>query len=81
MVDRDLFGHRTRTTVIEGDEYCVEVLPHETLDGLRVRTATADGEAVDIWLPKSQVAIRPLAAPHAMVTIPDWLARKKGLIG
>jgi hypothetical protein len=80
MVSRDLFGHRTRSNVIEGEEYAVEVLTPETLDGLRVRTANSAGEVVEFWLPKSQIGIRPLRGPHAMITIPNWLARKNGLI-
>jgi hypothetical protein len=80
MTDRDLFGHVARHSVIHGEEYAVEVLKPETLEAVRVRTADIHSQVIEIWLPKSQIAVRPLTPPHAMVTIPDWIARKHGLM-
>jgi len=80
---KDLFGKPLHTQPdIKGEEYC----------GTLVRESGAailfdDGEQ-QIWLPKSQIRIEDApgnAGSRALeraviVTIPDWLAKEKGLI-
>lgn len=79
---KDLFGDPLHTAAdIEGAEYC----------GHFVRATDAailfdDGERQS-WLPKSKIAFAALdhcGDPHpgdaVAVTIPDWLAREKGLM-
>lgn len=80
---RDLFGERLHTQAdVNGEEYC----------GTLVRESGAailfdDGEQ-QIWLPKSQIRIDDAPGNAGartldravIVTIPDWLAKEKGLI-
>lgn len=87
---KDLFGNESTIRTIEGDFYGGTIL-HETADAVRFLTLGASpGDPLRVWLPRSRIAIRPLGDrffdpdtkrwhQHAELTIPDWLAREKGL--
>lgn len=56
---------------------------------LHVVRKSASGKAVEVydvlpaeklWLPLSEIEIDPLKGDLAVVTMPRWLAREKGLI-
>jgi hypothetical protein len=34
----------------------------------------------EVWLPKSQVKMREIKWPDFEITVPEWLAKKKGII-
>jgi hypothetical protein len=34
----------------------------------------------DIWLPKSQIEIKPMKHPDVEITLPEWLAKEKEII-
>ena len=36
--------------------------------------------ANDIWLPKSKITIKKLNVPDVEITLPEWLAKQKGII-
>jgi len=36
--------------------------------------------ANEVWLPKSQVELKEIKWPDFEITMPEWLARKKGII-
>jgi hypothetical protein len=51
----------------------------ETERAIRFSETGDDKDAV--WLPKSQIEIEPGNKPgHTTVTMPEWLAKEKGLI-
>jgi hypothetical protein len=77
---KDLFGNQSSLRDIEGQEYPGRIVT-QTADALLFN----EGER-EIWLPISQVRVKNLSpAPEglrgemAIVTIPDWLAKKHGL--
>jgi len=39
----------------------------------------SDGDD-EYWLPKSQIEIKKISGESVIVTIPDWLAKDKGII-
>ena len=39
-----------------------------------------DGKEIWVWLPRSQIDVTPKAGKVIIVTMPEWLANKKGLI-
>ena len=51
------------------------LLKHETMKAYLVN----DG-ANDVWLPKSMVEIEIVGDKSSIVTMPEWLAKEKGLI-
>ena len=33
----------------------------------------------EIWLPRSQIEIKPVKHPDVEITLPEWLAKDKGI--
>lgn len=81
---KDLFGQpmlHPDKAGITGEDYA-GIFVRQTLLAILINT----GEA-EIWLPKAEIALSP--AHHTCdprpgepvtITVPDWLAREKGLI-
>jgi len=55
-------------------EFCAEI-KWDTDDAI----LAYDG-ANEIWLPKSQIDIRVIKHPDVEITLPEWLAKVKGII-
>jgi len=83
-MSRDLFGHETPVKVITGEKYS-GIIKHRTHAAVLFFT----GEK-DVWLPLSLIAIEETGEKrltrdmkeetHALITIPDRLAKEKGII-
>jgi len=60
----------------------VDVSMHIHVETSKAILASDDGDKEKaVWLPKSQVEIdRPTKASDAIITMPEWLAKEKGLI-
>lgn len=81
---KDLLGHSTKSRFIDGEEYHV-IETHRTLSAVQVR----DGDN-EFWLPLSQIYIescgptklnaRGKPETPVTITVPDWLAKEKGLM-
>ena len=47
---------------------------------MAVRFFKADGSIFDaVWLPRSQIAVVELPDKQVRISLPEWLAEKKGL--
>lgn len=85
-MNKDLFGNKSAAQEwISGEDYAGLIVAETKFAVLFDDTKT------QAWLPCSKIAIKPLSAPRrslttgrletpALVTVPDWLAREKGLI-
>jgi hypothetical protein len=80
---KDLFGEELHTADdIEGEEYC-GTLARETAAAILF-----DDGVTKAWLPKSKISFYSdtftdsdgMSCPVIIVTIPDWLAKEKGLL-
>lgn len=58
----------------------VDILMHVHVETSQAVLASDDGEKKNaVWLPLSQIEIHKRGS-HVNITMPEWLAREKGLI-
>lgn len=52
------------------------IVEHETANAILVDAGTDES----CWIPKSQISAEEIVTKRGQITIPEWLAKEKGLI-